>query len=208
MTVDVSTIYLLETASSAEVQAELRDAIEEAQIVDWQTQWQPALLEILKELGRRGIPMAQWPQSWHWDWRSKNAQVKNLLAFKGACVICGGVTQGLMRVDLTKLARLPEQKGKPIVYVDYLEVAPWNQPYSGGVAQYKGVGTALMSAAVAFSNQEGFKGRIGLHSLPQADTFYRKRCNMTDLGPDLESQNLRYFEMSPDQARSFLDVED
>jgi hypothetical protein len=208
VTVDVSTIYLLEVATDTAAQAELRDAIEEAQLIDWQTQWQPALLEILKELGRRGVPVSQWPQSWHWDWRAKNAQVEGLLGFKGACVVCGGLTQGLMRVDLTKSARIPNQKGKPLVYIDYLEVAPWNRPDSGRVPLYKGVGMALMSAAVAMSDHEGFKGRIGLHSLPQADTFYRKRCNMTDLGPDLEYQNLRYFEMSPDQARSFLDGED
>lgn len=39
----------------------------------------------------------------------------------------------------------------------------------------RGVGTALVTAAVALSEDEGFKGRIGLHSLPQAEDFYRRR---------------------------------
>lgn len=64
-----------------------------------------------------------------------------------------------------------------------------------------------MVAAIAFSEQEGFKGRIGLHSLPQAENFYRDRCGMIDLGPDATYQNLRYFEMTPDQAKAFLEEE-
>ena len=207
MTVEVSIIFLLDVTSGTGIEAELRDAIEEAQLIDWQTQWQPALIRTLQELARQGVPMARWPQSWHWDWRAKTAQVTGLLAFQGFSIVCAGMTQGLMRIDLTKAARAPEQKGKPLVYVDYLEVAPWNRPDLGQAVRYKGVGTALMVAAIAFSEQEGFKGRIGLHSLPQAESFYRDRCGMIDLGPDAAYQNLKYFEMTPDQAKAFLEEE-
>jgi hypothetical protein len=207
MTAEASTIYLLDKTAGASVEAELRDAIEEAQLVDWQTKWQPALIVVLQELARQRVPMAQWPQSWHWDWRAKMAQVAGLLAFRGFSVLCGGVTQGLMRVDLTKSARESGQKGKPLVYVDYLEVAPWNRADLGKGMRYGGVGTALLSAAVEMSSQEDFKGRIGLHALPQSDGFYRDRCRMTDLGPDALHQGLRYFEMTPEQARTFLGEE-
>jgi hypothetical protein len=207
MTVEASTIFLLETATGTSIEAELRDAIEEPQLVDWQTQWQPVLVKVLQELARRGVPIVQWPQSWHWDWRTKTAQIAGLLAYKGFCVVCAGVAQGLMRVDLNKMTRLPAQKGKPLVYVDYLEVAPWNRPDLSQAVRYRGVGTALLVAAIAFSRDEGFNGRIGLHSLPQADGFYRDRCGMTDLGPDTAYQNLRYFEMMPDQATAFLEGE-
>lgn len=203
----VSPIFLLDVASGTGIEAELLDAIEEAQLVDWQTQWQPALHRTLQALVRQGVPMAQWPQSWHWDWRAKAAQVAGLLAFQGYSVVCDGMTQGLMRVDLTKAAKAPVQKGKPLVYVDYLEVAPWNRPDLGQVVRYKGVGTALMVAAIAISEQEGFKGRIGLHSLPQAESYYRDRCGMIDLGPDAAYQELKYFEMTPDQAKAFLEEE-
>src|SRR5205085_6010445 len=110
---------------------------------------QPALVSVLQELARRGVPMANWPQSWHWDWRAKTAQVKGLLAYHGFSVVCAGLTQGLMRVDLNRLARIPAQKGKPLVYVDYIEVAPWNRPDLGQPARYRGVGSALLVAAVA-----------------------------------------------------------
>ena len=92
-------------------------------------------------------------------------------------------------------------------YVEYLEVAPWNRAELGAKPRLRGVGTVLLTAAVALSNGEGFKGRIGLHSLPQADAFYRK-IGMTDLGPDAAYQNLRYFEMTVEQARAFFEKEE
>lgn len=205
---ELSLIYLVDGVTGDPIEAELRDAIEAAQLVDWQTKWQPALIAVLQELDRRGVPIGQWPQSRHWDWRKKTAAVQGLLAFRGFCIVAAGVTQGLAQVDLTKEARKAVQAGKPLVYVDYLEVAPWNRSDLGQQLRFRGIGTALLSAVVALSEEEGFRGRIGLHSLPQADRFYRDRCGMTDLGPDTAYQGLRYFEMTPDQAQAFLKEED
>lgn len=207
MTVNVSNIYLLDVATDGSVEAELRDAIEQAQLDDWQTKWRPALLTILQELVRKGVPFDQWPQSWHWDWSKKTARVQGLLAFRGFSIVALGETQGLAQVDLTKAAREANQRGKPLVYLDYLEVAPWNRPDLGSAPRLRGVGTALITAAVALSEDEGFKGRLGLHSLPQADNFYRK-IGMTDLGQDASYQNLRYFEMTSEQARAFFEKEE
>ncbi len=204
MSTQISTIYLLDAATGDAVEAELRDRIEDAQLADWQTKWQPALLGVLQDLARKGVPQAQWPQSWHWNWQEKTAKVSGLLAFKGFCVVALGETQGLAQIDLTKLARAQGEVGKPLVYIDYLEAAPWNRPELGNPTRLRGVGTALIAAAVALSLEEGFKGRVGLHSLPQADIFYRDRCGMTDLGPDAAYQNLRYFEFTPGQAGRFL----
>lgn len=204
MTVDVSTIYLLDGATGDGVEAELRDAIEQAHLEDWQVKWLPALLDVLQELHRKGVPMSQWPQSAHWNWAQKIAQVEGLLAFRGFSIVAQGLTQGLARVDLTKMAREPSQVGKPLVYIEYLEAAPWNRPELGTTPRLRGVGTALVAAAIALSEEEGFGGRVGLHSLPQADEFYR-RCRFIDLGPDQAYQNLRYFELTPQQARVFLE---
>ena len=206
MTVEISTVYLLDVATGQDVEAELRDAIKQAQLQDWQTQWQPALLAVLQDFARRGVPVNQWPQSWHWDWTKKTARVQGLLAFRGFSVVAQGVTQGLAQVDLTKAVRELSQAGKPLVYLDYVEVAPWNRPDLGRAVRLRGVGSALITAAVALSDEEGFKGRIGLHSLPQADAFYRN-IGMTDLGPDAAYQNLRYFEMTAERARAFLEQE-
>jgi hypothetical protein len=129
------------------------------------------------------------------------------LAFHGFCVVAQGETQGLAQLDLTRACREPSQRGKPLVYVDYLEVAPWNRPDLGAPQRLRGVGSALITAAIALSHDEGFKGRLGLHSLPQADSFYR-RIGMIDLGPDSAYQNLRYFEMTVEQARAFFEEEE
>jgi hypothetical protein len=205
MTVSRSIIYLIDGTSGAPVEGELRDAIEKDQLADWDTHWQPALSDVLIELAKRGVHPAKWPQSWHWDWPTKMAQVKGLLAFPGFSVVAQGMTQGLMRLDLNQSARATVHARKPLVYVDYLEVAPWNRPDLGQTPRLRGVGTALLTGAIALSEQEGFAGRVGLHSLPQADSFYRDRCAMTDLGPDLSYTNhLRYFEMTAEQAQAFL----
>jgi GNAT superfamily N-acetyltransferase len=206
MTVEVSRIYLLDVATGRDVEAELRDAIEQAQLDDWQSKWQPALMAILQELARKGVPISQWPQSWHWNWSEKTARVQGLLAFRGFSVVAQGETQGLAQVDLTKACRVPNQRGNSLVYLDYLEVAPWNRPRLGTATRLRGVGTALITAAIQLSFDEGFKGRLGLHSLPQADAFYR-RNGMTDLGPDAAYQNLSYFEMTVEQARAFFEQE-
>ena len=64
-------------------------------------------------------------------------------------------------------------------------------------------GHRLVQSAVFLSLECGYLGRVGLHSLPQADRFYL-RCGMTDLGQDSGCESLRYWEMTPDQAENFV----
>jgi L-amino acid N-acyltransferase YncA len=72
--------------------------------------------------------------------------------------------------------------------------------------RYRGIGSILVRAAIELSKQEEFKGRIGLHSLPQADSFYSTTCGMSDLGVEAESPYapMRYFEMTSEQAEAFI----
>jgi GNAT superfamily N-acetyltransferase len=204
--VDISTIYLTVGGTDDSVEAELRDAIEPQQLADWKLLWQPALIDVLKQR-YQASGFKDFPENWHWDWQGKMAAVAGLLAYQGFSVVLGGETQGLSRVDLTGHGRESSQVGKPIVYVDYLEVAPWNRRDLGfDPPRYGGVGSALLVAAVALSEGEGFHGRVGLHSLPRADDFYRK-CGFSDLGPDSAVQNLRYFEITAERARAFLEKE-
>ena len=44
-----------------------------------------------------------------------------------------------------------------------------------------------------------YGGRVGLHSLPEAEAFYR-RYNMPDYGPDPDKKGLVYFEYGALQA--------
>lgn len=205
MTVTVSTVFLLNIASGQGEAAELWDAITERQLADWEGEWLPELFKAMQRLRRAGIERKHWPQSRHWDWRKKTASLQGMLANPGFSIVCGGLTQGMMLVDTTlKRCRLDSQKGKHLVYVSFVENAPWNRKELFDPPRYRGVGTALIRAAIELSKQEEFKGRIGLHSLPQSNGFYANVCGMEDLGVDQDYEGLRYFEMTPEQAEAFI----
>jgi hypothetical protein len=99
-----------------------------------------------------------------------------------------------MLVEKTHQSRLPERNNAPLLYVDYITTAPWNDRALTKSPQFRFVGTALIDASIKISVALGFGGHIGLHSLPQAESFYRNGIGMTDLGLDAEYHDLRYFE--------------
>ena len=119
--------------------------------------------------------------------------------------------QGLMKLETVGqfcTCRLPEQAGKALIYVDYVEVAPWNlkalMSALGEKPRYNVIGSRLIEAAVLRSKEEDCKGRIGLHSLPMTESFYIKACGMTPVGRDPAKQNLLWLEYTPEQADKFL----
>ena len=61
-----------------------------------------------------------------------------------------------------------------------------------------------MTEAILQSIDEGFGGRIGLHSLPRAEKFYQEEWGMKSLGPDPKYDGLIYFEMTAERAAEFL----
>ena len=205
MSIESSPLFLLDVATGEPVQAELLDGIAEQQLVNWEDDWKPALLEAVERLKDAGIERAHWPQSRHWDWRRKVEQYGGSLANPSFCIVCDEMTQGLMVVDTLRSARLHSQTGKSMIYIEYLEVAPWNRRHvREDVPRYRAVGSVLMRTAIEFSKQEGFKGRVGLHSLPQSNSWYANTCGMADLGTDPDYQNLRYFEITPETAEAFI----
>ena len=114
-----------------------------------------------------------------------------------------------MKVEVAgRSGRLASQRGKPLVYVDYLETAPWNiRPLMqalGKSPRFGAVGTRLVEAAVRRSLDEGFKGRLALHSLSGSERFYLEVCGMTAAGRDPAKQDLLWCEFTPEQAERFL----
>ena len=97
--------------------------------------------------------------------------------------------------------------GRELVYLEFVEIAPWNWRLSQPAQEprLKGIGSQLFELAVRWSDDLGFHGRIGLHSLPQADAFYRGHCGMTEFGSDPGYHNLRYFELDETHVRTFLE---
>ena len=205
MTVPVSVVHLLNVSTGESEAAELTHAITEQHLADWEGEWLPALFNAIQRLKRDGVARWHWPQSRHWNWRNKVNALHGMLASPGFAIVCDGLTQGLMIVDTaTHRCRIDVRNGRHLVYVQFVENAPWNRPELFTPPRYRGVGSILIRAAVALSEELEFRGRIGLHSLPQANSFYANTCGMTDLGTDLDYEGLHYFEMTPEQAQAFV----
>lgn len=191
MTVTISDIYLKEVSSGTLVRAELYDSIQQRHLDHHNQLWKPVTTKLNEQQG-------------HWDWQKKWTHFSKQLSFQSFAIECNGETQGLMIVNTIMRCQIRQQANKHLVYVEYLEVAPWNRQSVTSAPRFKLVGTVMIAAAIQLSLDEGNQGRIGLHSLPQADTFYRGQCGMTDLGQDASKQNLFYFEMTEAQASHYM----
>lgn len=202
-------VEIRDNSTGEPVQGHLFDTITVEHFIETQNEWRPIVIEATRKLvSTPGVTSADIPAYFHWDWRKKEAQLK-LLAIRFYGIEYGGKLQGLMKVETVgHVCRLTEQHGKPLVYVDYLEVAPWNiKPLMkalGKTAKYGAVGTRLVEAAVRQSMEEGFKGRVGLHSLATSEHFYKTACKMTPVDRDTGKQNLLWFEFTPEQAKQFI----
>jgi len=172
------------------------------EIVDQtENRWEQPRLEGALQLSRAGESV---PEHYHWNWKRKSAQLE-LLAYDCFGIECEGVMQGLMMVNTTNhVARLEPDKAKPLVYVDYLESAPWNLKGLTSEPRFGAIGIRLFESTVRFSMAEGFSGRVGLHALPQSENFYTNACGMTRVERDPRLQNLWWYEITAGQAQVFL----
>ncbi|MBD2691243.1 GNAT family N-acetyltransferase [Anabaena catenula] len=91
------------------------------------------------------------------------------------------------------------EPSKNLLYLNLLNVAPWNRLDIQDPPDFKGVGTTLTTFAVTHSINFGFQGRIGLHSVEKAEKFYEK-MNFVNLGHDISHHNLKYLELPTDDA--------
>lgn len=199
-------IQIEERASRTTVEARLLSGMAPTDLSVVEAEWASERSLVVQRLLQSSVPRRDWPQSLHWNWERKSPALATQTS-TGFGVVCEGKWQGVM---LTKrspyTAQLDSCRGAPLVYIDFIEVAPWNWVISGigRTGLYRSVGSRLFWKAVKQSEEEGFRGRVGLHSLPQAEKFYEVGCGMTPLGRDPSKQNLTYFELSEAQGRSLL----
>lgn len=198
-------IVLLDGAIRQPVEAVLIEDVSEADVRRTDTLWKPFLRQSLQDAYTRGLLPSDLPEHVHWIWERKWRAASGHSQFLG--IECAGEMQALMVVRTDNLCRLPAQRGLPLIYVDYLAAAPWNLAEIASPPRFSRCGLVLIAAAIRLSSQRGYNGRVGLHSLPQAEGFYRNKCGMTDLGEDLNYEGLRYLEMTSVKAQSFLDKE-
>lgn len=167
--------------------------------------WNPARAALAATLRAAGFGM----ESGHWDWRNKLGFVPPgwhcLVAVEAE-----GEVQGLMAVE-TALRPSHLDPSRWVVYVDFLEVAPWNRREPADRAapaiqspRFAGVGALLLSEAVRMSMGQSARGCVSLHSLPSAEEFYESRCGMTRVGPDPTYYDLVHFEYPEGAAARWL----
>jgi hypothetical protein len=179
---------------NAEVSGELVTGLSYGDFEQAQANWNN-----VKEQAEVRIAAAD--ESDEWDWPVKFLQRRGEHRFMGLRV--AGRLEGLMQVSLiwTPRRKDGETRTRPL-YIEYLEVAPWNlERYVGDRNRVYGrVGTQLIIAAGELSEKQGLDGRVGLHSLPTSEGFYRGlriagRTVFNELGLGFfEYPTLRYFE--------------
>ena len=199
--------YVVDSTTGQEVPVELHDELSPGVLLDIETQWSSVRTELRRKLDAANVPRAQQPQSLHWDWGEKSLllslfkkpdsfrvfALRRQAAWEGAMVTLRGEV----------LTRLAPDCGKPLIYVDYVEAAPWNWTVKEAqqVRKYKAVGAVLLRAAVAQSQAESFDGRIGLHALPQADHFYQGQgLQLVDFDAP---KRMNYFELTAEAVQHF-----
>lgn len=189
--------------------AELLDRIHAEDLTCFQQDWLPPMHSKIDELKKAGQYNRQTVNLWNvedflWQWPGKCQDRIGKLEWASFALRCGGNTQGLMFLNLLRRARLQSQLSQHLVYVDLVSTAPWNRPRLTPKPLYAGVGTVLITEAILLSQEEGFEGRVGLHSLPGAEMLYRNKFGMDCLGPDPGYDGLPYFELTPQRATQLL----
>jgi hypothetical protein len=197
------------------IDAELHDDLTLDAFFEAEEAWAGERVRVLHECVKRNVPASDIPQSVHWNWALKTLKLRALSLGPLSPHRLFGIKaeshwQGLLLGCCLGYASRLHSERRDIAYVDYVETAPWNWNVKtiGRTPLYRGCGLQLFETAVRWSDDLGFKGRVGLHSLPQSEEFYSNRCHMTDLGPDTKYKPpMRYFEIGEKAANEHFLME-
>jgi hypothetical protein len=151
----------------------------EKHLDDYETSWK-AQLQVVKAADK------------FFDWAWQQRVLVPSGEAEGYAIEHEQMTQGLMMIR-TRGKRSVFDERRRIVYVSRLATAPWNRADLQTPVKYRAVGGTLMRFAQLRSEELEYGGLVGVHSLPEAEAFYRK-LNMADCDLDQDYENLRYFE--------------
>jgi hypothetical protein len=203
----VHRVQIVDASTKELVEGELRDELSPEDLLDIEDQWGDPREQLRQRRRDADVPLKCWPQSLHWDWSRKSLMLTfgDPDDFRIFGVMRESVWEGAMvTLRKSRVARLAPDIGKSLIYVDYLEAAPWNWTVKeiGQLRKFKAVGPLLLRAALAQSEAEGSEGRVGLHALPQAEEFYKSlgfvRVTMDAL------KRLPYYELTSAAAKTFM----
>lgn len=200
-------IEIYDRFAQALVTASFHDDVTGEQLAEAEAQWKPfreAAVERLLAMGKTKAEIYKMIQHVHWDWARKAQSVmQGFLGIRCFGIEREGKWQGLTMLELAAhQAQLEPDKGKSLVYVEFLESAPWNLREMCDNPQFGLVGFHLIRAAVYLSIQEEFHGRVGLLALPQAEDFYRK-CHFR-IVEGAGRMGMKWHELTKENAKSFL----
>lgn len=143
------------------------------------------------------------PKDLNWDWCRKTINAE-----PGSARVFGLKVkesfEGLMMISTSTVkGRSAKTSGQTFLYIEYLESAPHNQKaYVGDKAVYKDIGTQLIFAAIQASFDLESGGRVALHSLSTAKTFYHG-LRFEDVGFD-KAEGLHYYELDDRGVKALL----
>jgi len=202
-------ILIKERKSEKLISATFYDDLGASQLLEAESQWKPfrdATIQRLLAAGKKRSEIQRLIQHIHWNWVDKAGCLLNSPL---APLQCFGIKleerwQGLIMMNLaTHRAQVEPDSGKPLVYVECLETAPWNLKDFVEEPLYGLIGPQLMEAAIRLSLAEGFRGRVGLLALPQSEKFYEKKVGMVHV-KELDSHNMKYYELTQEAAKAYL----
>lgn len=201
-------VRLVDQSSRGFVEATLFRHLGPSDLVAAEGEWRPVRAGLIARQRREGRHGGT--EHGHWDW---SREEKTEAVEAGRTLVVGidfeGSCQGLMAVFTTPrpsrswLPVVGSLLRRPVVYVDYLETAPWNN--SGltrpGGPRFGSVGTQLLMEEVRLGIETGQDGRVGLHALPQAAPFDLHRGMRLRVRSDWRYHGLPYFEYTAREAR-------
>lgn len=207
----VDRTFLLNRDTGKYEDADLFHGIDESNLAHIEGRWRPMLELRRKQAIKNNQSMSDInAEDAHWNWGKKALHaVEDPFLYDIFVLECGGNTQALLltcKGGPDCFSRHSEHPKAHMLYVELLATAPWNRHVLVPKPTYKGAGITLIGTAVSFSIEEEMGGKIGLHSLLGAESFYRDSVGMTDLGVDNKGvhKGLRYFELPSSQVDGFL----
>jgi hypothetical protein len=92
------TIQLVDLARKELVEAELFDEVTLEHFLETQNEWRPVVRDAAKLMVQTGAPPESIPRHFHWDWSSKESDLR-ILAFSSVGITVKGKLQGLMKLE-------------------------------------------------------------------------------------------------------------
>ena len=173
---------------------------------------EPATGRVLREIVSADEVAHTWPlglageddATWHWPALVAEHATEAWARFE---LQADGRAQGLMILKRQQELRAPGNTALSGCYIEYLAAAPWNRPPTGDkrFERVTPVGLVMLNVAICLSVALGQDGRLGWHSKPGAEEWYKKSLPGLWLGgPDISEDGLEYFELSSLAARAFV----